>query len=234
MAITTDAQNEAAETFFLNLSNPQGVTITDAQAKATILNDDMGPVGIYDIQGAGHVSPFNGQAITTGGIVTQINANSFWIQDTNGDGLFATSDAIQVFIGAAPTGVTVGDLVTVAATVTEFLPTAGALSVTELTAPTITVTGRGTLPTAVLIGIDGILPPTNVIDDDRLPKLRSAQRRDRFLRGAGRDAGDRPGAAGDGAVADQLVRAALDLCHRLGRSGRDQCRRARRHRPDRQ
>ena len=168
VAITTDAQNEAAETFFLNLSNPQGVTITDAQAKATILNDDMGPVGIYDIQGAGHVSPFNGQAITTGGIVTQINANSFWIQDTNGDGLFATSDAIQVFIGAAPTGVTVGDLVTVAATVTEFLPTAGALSVTELTAPTITVTGRGTLPTAVLIGIDGILPPTNVIDDDRL------------------------------------------------------------------
>lgn len=169
VAITTDAANEANETFFLNLSNPVGVSVTDAQARGTITNDDTGPIAIYDIQGAGHVSAFVGQVVATTGIVTAINANSFWLQDTVGDGLFNTSDAVQVFIGAAPTGVAVGDILSLTATVTEFVPLAGALSVTELTAPTFTVTAdNGLLPAAVLIGIHGILPPTNVIDDDRL------------------------------------------------------------------
>ena len=170
VAINPDSANEADETFFLNLSNPQGVTVTDAQARATIVNDDTGPVAIYNIQGAAQVSPFAGQTVTTSGIVTAVNATGYWIQDPTGDGLFGTSDGVQVFIGAAgPTGVVAGDRVTLSATVTEFVPTTGALSVTELTAPTLTNVEHGfTLPAPVLIGIDGILPPTNVIDDDRL------------------------------------------------------------------
>ena len=173
VAVRTDSANEANETFVLNLSNATGVTVTDAQARATIVNDDTGPIAIYDIQGAGHTSPFVGQAVTTGGVVTAILGNSFYVQDSMGDGRFATSDGIQVFFSSTdaahprPTTIAVGDLVSVTGTVTEFLPTTGALTVTELTAPTITYIGPGALPGAVVIGTGGVLPPTNVIDDDR-------------------------------------------------------------------
>ena len=173
VAITPDSANEANETFFLNFTNATGVTVTDPQAQATIVNDDTGPVAIYNIQGAGHVSPFNGQVVTTTGIVTAISANSFWIQDPFGDGVFATSDGLQVFTKTAPAGVAVGDAVTVMGSVTEFVPTTGALSVTEIgnstTPATFTVsTHNNPLPAPVVIGIDGILPPTNVVNDNHL------------------------------------------------------------------
>lgn len=164
-----ETRGEQAETFSVQLSNATNFAlITDATGVGTITNDD--PIPIYDIQGAGHASPFVNQAITTGGIVTAIIGNSFWIQDPLGDGRFETSDAVQVFIGAAPTGIAVGNTVTVTGTVTEFLPTAGALTVTEINTSlaNVVVTGTAALPDAVLIGADGgILPPTNIIDDDR-------------------------------------------------------------------
>ncbi|HEX8174213.1 MAG TPA: Calx-beta domain-containing protein [Pyrinomonadaceae bacterium] len=40
VVLTADTINEPDETFFLNLTNPENATISDAQAIATILNDD--------------------------------------------------------------------------------------------------------------------------------------------------------------------------------------------------
>ena len=45
-----------------------------------------GYVSISAIQGAGHISPFVGQHVTTGGIVTAIAFNGYYVQDPVGDG----------------------------------------------------------------------------------------------------------------------------------------------------
>jgi VCBS repeat-containing protein len=168
--VNGDTHHEANDTLFLNLSNPVGMVLPDAQATGTITNDDGGPVAIYDIQGAGHVSPFAGQVVTTHGVVTAVDSNGFYLQDATGDGDNATSDAVFVFTNTAPT-VVVGNEVDVTATVQEFTPsTAGSLSITELTSVTdVTVTNASVaLPDAVLISTDGTgrAPPTEVIDDD--------------------------------------------------------------------
>lgn len=126
---------------------------------------------IYDIQGAGHQSALTGTTVTTRGVVTAIDSNGFYIQDTGGDGNAATSDAIFVFTGSAPT-VTKGHLVEVMGTVSEFIPSgaaAGSLSITQLTAPTLTDMGAGPAIAAVQIGGSaGLKPPTSNLDDDGL------------------------------------------------------------------
>src|SRR5206468_12139872 len=105
----------------------------------------------------------------TTGIVTEVGPNSYYVQDTHGDGNDATSDAVLVFTGGAPT-VAVGDAVEVRGKVAEFSSDPGVgLTTTEIDAPTTTIVSHGNaLPDAVLIGVDGRLPPNMVIDDDGL------------------------------------------------------------------
>ena len=127
------------------------------------------PLAIYEIQGAGHVSPYVGERVETTGLVTAVRTTSFYLQDIQGDNDNSTSDAIVVFVGANP-GVVVGDQVTVVGTVTEFYPggfNTGNLSTTEIIQPQIDfVSGGHPLPTAVVIGTGGRIPPNQVIDDD--------------------------------------------------------------------
>ncbi|NJM24064.1 MAG: hypothetical protein HC907_38615 [Richelia sp. SM1_7_0] len=134
-------------------------------------NDNNGgsSVKIYDIQGAAHTSPLVGQSVTTTGIVTAIDTNGFYLQDSTGDGNNATSDAIFVFTNSAPT-VAVGDAVEVTGTVSEFTPGGAStrnLSTTQIISPSITIQSSGNqLPTATIIGAGGRIPPTENIDDD--------------------------------------------------------------------
>ncbi|MBM2578099.1 hypothetical protein JQC91_17465 [Jannaschia sp. Os4] len=140
-------------------------------------------VSIMEIQGAGHVSGLvsdmpldpttggSGPRVTTGGIVTAVDSNGFYLQDAEGDGDVATSDAIFVFTGAAPS-VAVGDALDVTGTVSEFYPGgqgSGNLSTTQISGnPEITVLSSGNaLPEAVVLGGDGRLLPTENIEDDR-------------------------------------------------------------------
>jgi predicted extracellular nuclease len=80
----------------------------------------------------------------------------FWIQSRTPDRDDATSDAVFVFTDRTAPTVAVGDDVTVGGTVTEFRSggaTSTNLSVTEITAPTVTTTARGVpLPAPVVIG----------------------------------------------------------------------------------
>ncbi len=165
---------------------PDGAATIVAQAPtpgATNVVTTMPAVAtIMEIQGAGHVSGFVsatpldptsgagvGALVLTGGIVTAVGSNGFYMQDPAGDGDTATSDAIFVFTGAAPT-VATGDAVEVEATVAEFYPggqSTGNLPTTELTSATVTVLSSGNaLPAATLIGPGGLMPPTESIDDD--------------------------------------------------------------------
>jgi len=107
------------------------------------------PVGtfeIFDIQGAGSASPYEGLAvITLGNIVTALAANGFTMQtpDSRSDGDVDTSDGIFVFTGAAP-AVSVGDLVNVTGEIDEFF---GFTEFTKL--QDLTITSTGPLPTPV-------------------------------------------------------------------------------------
>ncbi|MFI5954662.1 endonuclease/exonuclease/phosphatase family protein [Cryptosporangium sp. NPDC051539] len=120
---------------------------------------------IHDVQGAAHLSPLRGTAVSVPGIVTATASNGFYLQDPQPDRDPRTSEAILVYTGSAPTAA-VGDAVTVTGTVTEFRP-GGAdgtanLTTTELTSPTVTVTSSGNrLPVATVLR-----PPTSVIEND--------------------------------------------------------------------
>ncbi|MCK0097305.1 endonuclease/exonuclease/phosphatase family protein [Yoonia sp. F2084L] len=137
---------------------------------------------IMEIQGAGHVSglisdnpldPSTGQGsapVITGGIVTAVDSNGFYMQDPDGDGDIATSDAIFVFTGSVP-GVAIGDAVDVSGTVSEFYPGgqgSGNLSTTQIGGnPEITVLSSGNaLPASVILGADGRPLPSENIEDD--------------------------------------------------------------------
>ncbi len=169
LQVAGDTVGEPTEFFRLVLSNVTGgASIGDGEAVGTIANDDPLILQIGEIQGAGHISPFVDNEVTTSGIVTAVATNGFYLQASEGDGNAATSDAIFVFTGTAPT-VVAGDAITVTGTVNEFRGgnDPSNLTVTQLISPVITVESSGNpLPSAVLIGPDGLRPPTEIIDDD--------------------------------------------------------------------
>ena len=113
------------------------------------------------LQGNGAVSPLAGQRVTTEGVVTHVVHNGFFLQDPLGDGDPATSDGVFVFTSSAPT-VSVGDVVRLTGTVTEFdvsgstaNPAAEARPLTELTSiGGLTVLGSGSVtPTLVTLPV---------------------------------------------------------------------------------
>ncbi len=139
-------------------------------------------VPIYEIQGAGHVSPYDGDDVTTTGVITAIAFRGFYLQDATGDGNDNTSDGIFVFTffnnpPEADDGTLLepGDVVTVVAEVQEFFPggaSTGNLSTTELDfVDSIVIESRGNpLPSAVIVGASGRVPPAvDVISADELP-----------------------------------------------------------------
>jgi predicted extracellular nuclease len=128
-------------------------------------------LAIYDIQGAAHTSPYEGQNVTTSGVVTAIDSNAFFVQDPLGDGDPMTSDAIYVYTSSTPT-VEIGDQVEISGAVSEYTPggsASGNLSTTQFYRPDILVVSRhNILPDPVIIGEGGRTPPQQVIDDDQL------------------------------------------------------------------
>ncbi|MFJ7901444.1 endonuclease/exonuclease/phosphatase family protein [Streptomyces sp. NPDC096198] len=116
-------------------------------------------VRIHDIQGTTRLSPLAGQKVTdVPGIVTGVrtygSSKGFWMQDPNPDANPATSEGVFVFTSSAPK-VAVGDSVTVAGTVSEYVPggtSSGNQSVTEITKPTVAVLSSGNaVPAPVVI-----------------------------------------------------------------------------------
>ncbi|MFI7061153.1 lamin tail domain-containing protein [Kribbella sp. NPDC050124] len=159
---TTDADNNGTE---FAAVNPSPKTLTSTPP-------DPNPIDakIHDIQGSAHLSPLNGKLVgNVTGVVTAKSGNGFWFQDPQPDADPATSEGLFVFTSSAPT-VNVGDAVTVKGTVAEFRPGGSGgtdnLTTTELTNPTITVTGTAVVPAPTIVGPGGRVPPSTVIDDD--------------------------------------------------------------------
>jgi uncharacterized protein len=142
ITINGDTTTEADETFFVNIVSATGATVVDGQGQGTIQNDDVNVVPISQIQGSGLVSPLNGAAVVTEGIVTaQKFNNGFFLQtaDANADADPNTSEGIFVFTSTAPPATAaVGNRIRVAGTVTEFTPSTNLnqLSITEIVSVT--------------------------------------------------------------------------------------------------
>jgi 2',3'-cyclic-nucleotide 2'-phosphodiesterase (5'-nucleotidase family) len=129
---------------------------------------------IMDIQGRGHLSPYDGQMVITEGVVTAVAFNGFYMQDPVGDDDHTTSDGIFVFTGSNPgPEVEVGDYVSVNGTVSEFIPggaSTGNLSTTQLSGDVEIVSSNFPVPAPVEIGPAGLLASgTTVISDSELP-----------------------------------------------------------------
>jgi uncharacterized protein len=169
VAVQGDVMGEFNETLSVTLTSATNAAIVDAGAIGTIVNDDPLSLAIYQIQGESHLSVFAAQNVTTTGVVTAVDTNGFYLQDATGDGNVRTSDAIFVFTNTPPT-VAVGDSASVTGIVAESRPgnNLANLTTTQIDAPVVTVLSSGNaLPAATLIGTGGVLPPSDVFDDDQ-------------------------------------------------------------------
>lgn len=120
-------------------------------------------VTINQINGVKFLSPYKGQALTgIKGLVTAKGPSGFFIRQTTLDLDIRSSNSIYVFGSAAVKNVTIGDIVTLDATVTEYRSSSTYLYQTELTAPkNITVVSSGNAVKPVVIGQDLLVyPPT--------------------------------------------------------------------------
>lgn len=126
-------------------------------------------IGIHDIQGAAHLSPYDRQTVTTEGIVTAVTPRGFYAQSQTSDGDPATSEGIYVETIRRPT-VLVGSLVRMTGRVGEDYPggpSSGNLSITTLKRPDLTVLREGVrLPEPTVIGRGGRLAPGAIISND--------------------------------------------------------------------
>lgn len=128
-------------------------------------------VRIRDVQGAAHISPLNGSAVSgVTGVVTALTGNGFWMQDPRPDRSDATSEGVFVFTRTRPRAA-VGDSVRVDGRVAEYRPggaASGGLTRTEIDAATTAVTAHGAPPPApVVLGPGGRRPPGRVAGGGR-------------------------------------------------------------------
>lgn len=186
-SFTTPPLTTTTTSYWVRVSNTTGTD--DSQTATVTVTVTAGvPARIHDIQGAGHLSPFAaplitdpGQAVTgVPGVVTARRSNGFYIEDPVPDADPATSEGIFVFTASAPpAAASVGNLVSVSGTVTEFrpgcdsgcAPTASAfdnLTVTEIENATVTLVSTGaTLPVTTVGGPTADrTPPLAIIEDD--------------------------------------------------------------------
>ncbi|NSW51620.1 MAG: endonuclease/exonuclease/phosphatase family protein [Anaerolineae bacterium] len=130
-----------------------------------------GDLLISEIQGASHISPYKGQDVkNVVGIVTTISGEGFYMQSPHPDDDDRTSEGIFVY-NPGLQKVKPGDAVIVQGQVIEHYPAGGQgeLSITEIVYVEYEIISNGNaLPEPILIGIDGRMPPTEIIDDDQL------------------------------------------------------------------
>ncbi|MBY6002837.1 ExeM/NucH family extracellular endonuclease [Salipiger bermudensis] len=105
---------------------------------------------ISEIQGAGDATDMEGQQVTASAIVTALTDEGFWLQeeDLDSDGNALTSEGIYVFTDGGY-AVSLGDLVEVTGTVTEYF---GLTEITSVSGVVVQSSGNP-LPTATVVAL---------------------------------------------------------------------------------
>jgi len=129
---------------FLFVFTSLGVTAKPIEAQSIgSCGDSFTP--IYEIQGEGLVTPYEGDTLPTEGVVVgdfqEGGKEGFFIQDIDGDGKSSTSDGIWIYSESAP-DVNVGDYVRVYGFVNEYY------NLTEINADQVLLCGSGLTPPA--------------------------------------------------------------------------------------
>lgn len=130
-------------------------------------SDDVRRIGA--VQGPGHTSPLVDTRVTVQGVVTAVLDDGLVVQDPQGDGDEATSEALTV--RAPVDGLRRGNAVRVTGTVAEETPGGRDtnLTTTTITDARVDVLELSTaLPEPAVLGRGGRALPTAVVDDDAL------------------------------------------------------------------
>jgi len=162
------------------------VTVNDAQFRSanTAINLTMvapppPELAIHEIQGPGTTSPHVNETVSTSGVVTARKSNGFFIQtpDALVDSDPNTSEGVFVFTSSAPpSAAQVGNLVSVAGKVQEFVPSADVYSppVTEIgnvTSVTLVSTGNP-LPAPIVLTAADTSPTGSIEQLERYEGMR--------------------------------------------------------------
>ena len=125
---------------------------------------------VAEITGNRYLSPLNGSDFTNlTGLVTAKGPNGIWIRSTKPDKDERTSESVYVFSRTVGANLTVGDIVTLDGSVTEFRSSSAYLYLTEITRPrTVQVLSNGNpvnpvvlgTRTSGIIGRKDVSPPT--------------------------------------------------------------------------
>ncbi|EHK98793.1 hypothetical protein M7I_5301 [Glarea lozoyensis 74030] len=109
---------------------------------------------ISEINGHKYLSPYAGQNVTAvKGLVTAKGPSGFWIKSTTLDLDPRSSNSIYVFSSSAGRNLTVGDIITLDATVLEYRSSSAYIYLTELTTPSNVVRiSSGNKVTPIVIG----------------------------------------------------------------------------------
>ncbi|MFC4410638.1 DUF6359 domain-containing protein [Chungangia koreensis] len=134
-------------------------------------------IGIHEIQGEGHVSPYEGQVVSgvVGVVTSVIDSRNLYIQDLFPDDNENTSEGLLVY--KVNHGAKVGDVVLVEGQVKEWVLDGYSekletdLAMTEVNAVSVEKINTAELPEPVLIGEGGLIPPTEVIDNDNFAEF---------------------------------------------------------------
>lgn len=120
-------------------------------------------LAIAEINGNKFLSSYDGQTVTNvTGLVTAKGPAGIWIRSTTPDNDVRTSESIYVFSNTVGANLTVGDIITLDAKVTEYRSTATYLYLTELVSPkNVVVVSKGNKVTPLVIGEDTFVPPTS-------------------------------------------------------------------------
>lgn len=134
-------------------------------AGALLLCSAAAAVSIAEINGNGFVSPLSGQSLTNiSGLVTAKGASGIFLRSLQPDDDAATSESVFVYSSAlagASSQVSVGDVVSLDAKVTEYRSTATYLYLTELSSPSnVQVLSSNNTVTPLVVGEDTSDPPT--------------------------------------------------------------------------
>ena len=119
-------------------------------------------LSIAEINGDRFLSSYRGQRVSNvTGLVTAKGPDGFWLRSLKADRNVRTSESIYVFGKAVLGNVTVGDNLSLDATVAEYRSSPDYIFLTELTGPgNITVQSSGNAVTPIVIGSRGLDPPT--------------------------------------------------------------------------
>lgn len=119
-------------------------------------------VTIAEINGNRFLSPFSGQSLTNiSGLVTAISTSGIFIRSLTPDNDTATSESIYVYSSTVGDSLSVGDVISLDAKVSEYRSTSTYLYLTELSSPTnVEVLSENNTVTPLVIGEDTSNPPT--------------------------------------------------------------------------